>query len=375
MYTTSSSDGVTRVVNNAPFSGVRRAERDAAVAGVIEREIAAFRPDIVHVQHAMFLDTSFRCDVPMVWTIHDAWGWCAAGGSLVRDDAACSGPSAACARCASAWCHDAPAVDRALDIAGILGRVVPPSRMHRTWQSLPASFRSLATRPGRPVTQSQVDARHRALREFAGRCAAVVSPSRWYAAEAERHGLGKPWLLPHGVEIPTARRVRETNAPLIFLGTIARQKGPDLVRAAHARSGVRVELRVYGPPGPDPAYVLGVPNEGPCPDVAETLAGARALVMGSIWPENAPLVILEARAAGCPVIAPKIGGIPEILEDGVDGLLYPPGDVDALSTCMKRLASREFSPRVPPSFNAHLDALQAIYAPLLPPFTTPNHGR
>ena len=50
------------------------------------------------------------------------------------------------------------------------------------------------------------------------------------------------------------------------------------------------------------------------------------LVVPSIWEENSPLVIREAFAAGVPVVASRIGGIPETVGDGVSGLLFEPGE-------------------------------------------------
>ena len=55
--------------------------------------------------------------------------------------------------------------------------------------------------------------------------------------------------------------------------------------------------------------------------------------------ENFPYTCLEAMASGCAVIASRTGGIPEIIQDGVDGLLVPPGDVEALANAIIRLMS------------------------------------
>jgi L-malate glycosyltransferase len=55
--------------------------------------------------------------------------------------------------------------------------------------------------------------------------------------------------------------------------------------------------------------------------------------------EGLPLVALEAQAAGCPLIAATAGGIPEIVEHGVSGLLFPPGDVEQLSAELARVLS------------------------------------
>jgi glycosyltransferase involved in cell wall biosynthesis len=53
--------------------------------------------------------------------------------------------------------------------------------------------------------------------------------------------------------------------------------------------------------------------------------------------ESFPLAIAEAREAGCAVIGTRVGGVPELLEDGKAGLLVPPSDVEALATVLRRL--------------------------------------
>jgi glycosyltransferase involved in cell wall biosynthesis len=65
---------------------------------------------------------------------------------------------------------------------------------------------------------------------------------------------------------------------------------------------------------------------------------ARAVVVPSEVHENAPLSLLEAYAAGRPVIGSRIAGIPELVRDGETGVLYASGDVDALSAALLRLA-------------------------------------
>ena len=49
------------------------------------------------------------------------------------------------------------------------------------------------------------------------------------------------------------------------------------------------------------------------------------------YAEAMPMSVIEAMAAGLPVISTTVGGIPELIENGVDGLLYAPGDVNALA--------------------------------------------
>ncbi len=360
MYAVVEEDGLTRVVNNLPGRESRHAGGDAGIDRIFEGLRRRFRPDVIHVQHVMGLSLTLpRAGVPTVWTLHDAWGWCPAGGTLLppRATAACTGPNPGCASCASAWMRDSSRVDGALGLAARLGRVIDPDRLHRIWKRVPSRARALTTagRPD-PLTAGQVEARLRAFTTFARSCS-VVAPSRWLAEAAEAQGFGSVAVVPHGVTVEPGRR--GVDGPLVFLGTLARHKGPDVVRAAWVRSGVAVPLRVHGPPGPDPAFE--VENDGPLDHegVLRLLRSARALVLGSIWPENAPLVILEARAVGCPVIAPATGGIPELVQDGVDGWLYRPGDVDQLATVLRRPLPPTIRP--PPTFDTHLEALFAVY--------------
>jgi len=65
-------------------------------------------------------------------------------------------------------------------------------------------------------------------------------------------------------------------------------------------------------------------------DIGKILANIDMLIVPSVWPENAPLVIQEAFLFKTPVIASRIGGIPELATDTVNGLLFNPGDVNGL---------------------------------------------
>ena len=69
------------------------------------------------------------------------------------------------------------------------------------------------------------------------------------------------------------------------------------------------------------------------------MAGVHVVAIPSTWPENQPLVALEARAAGRPLLASRIGGLPELVQDGVDGWLLPPGDVAAWRRRLQTLAA------------------------------------
>ena len=72
--------------------------------------------------------------------------------------------------------------------------------------------------------------------------------------------------------------------------------------------------------------------------VVSLLQGARAVIVPSEWREVSPVIVQQAHACGRAVIATRIGGLPEMVEEGVDGLLVEPSDPSALAAAMRTLA-------------------------------------
>jgi glycosyltransferase involved in cell wall biosynthesis len=71
-------------------------------------------------------------------------------------------------------------------------------------------------------------------------------------------------------------------------------------------------------------------------DVLRILAASDAALLPSRW-ENFPHLVVEALAVGTPVVATAVGGVPEVVRDGENGLLVPAGDADALAAAIRRL--------------------------------------
>jgi glycosyltransferase involved in cell wall biosynthesis len=74
-------------------------------------------------------------------------------------------------------------------------------------------------------------------------------------------------------------------------------------------------------------------------DVEDELLRLDVLVHASIIPEPFGQVVVEGLAVGLPTLATDAGGPAEVITDGVDGLLYPPGDAEALAQALRRLAA------------------------------------
>jgi glycosyltransferase involved in cell wall biosynthesis len=182
----------------------------------------------------------------------------------------------------------------------------------------------------------------------------------------------------------TARARLPRSGGGLLVGIAARlqpEKGVEVFLRAAARLARHFPAAVFVVIGDGPqrasleelASALGLPAMflGFRPDGPALLGDLDVLVVPS-FTEGTPLVIVEAAAVGTPVIASAVGGIPEQLRDGVDALLVPPGNEDALTAaCALVLSDPELRTRLAESARrrmlqdadpqAALDRVEAIY--------------
>ena len=92
-------------------------------------------------------------------------------------------------------------------------------------------------------------------------------------------------------------------------------------------------------------------------DVLRILAGADVFVLASRQ-EGLPVVLMEATSVGLPIVATAVGGVPQVLTDGVDGLVVPPGDPAALADALARVVS---DPELRDRLGAAAKARSAIF--------------
>jgi glycosyltransferase involved in cell wall biosynthesis len=197
-------------------------------------------------------------------------------------------------------------------------------------------------------------ARDRTLR----RVDALVCPSAYLASRAVAWGIDEERVtvipnaappLPVLPEREAARARFEVEGPtLAFAGRITRQKalgvaldalgrvdgvsllvagdGPDLddVRREATERGLDGRVRFVGPLGRE--------------DVLALFRAADASLLSSSW-ENFPHTVVEALAVGTPVVATAVGGVPELVRNGENGLLVPAGDAGALADAIRRVVA------------------------------------
>jgi glycosyltransferase involved in cell wall biosynthesis len=140
-------------------------------------------------------------------------------------------------------------------------------------------------------------------------------------------------------------------APVVgFVGRIEPRKGPlDLIRAAPAirrgAPGARIVIVGDDPYGGDPAYVRAVRSAAevehrPWSDDAPGLMRHLDVLVLPSYEEPFGTVLAEAMAVGTPVVATRVDGLPEVVEDGVTGRLVPPGEPERLAGAVLEVLAR-----------------------------------
>ena len=148
----------------------------------------------------------------------------------------------------------------------------------------------------------------------------------------------EPGPMPEGaLRLVNIGRLSEQKGQLILMPVMGRVAGADvhltLIGDGELRGALEAEISARGLG--DEVTLAGWQTEE---EVRAALAGCHALVLPS-FAEGLPMVIMEAMAAGRPVIATYVAGIPELVQEGVTGWLVPAGDDAALAGAVEALAA------------------------------------
>ena len=329
--------------------------RHQGLSRVVEREISTFEPEVIyqvsgHLFGVISLEVAKRCQIPSVLFSMDYWHACQRITLLRPNGEICPGPrdAADCAACRFA----------SRRAAGILGNQV------NGYARKIASSLGRHAGPALGIDPLGVEAfrdRERAIRRSLEGVSLVVCNSEFLTGWMMKLGVPANRIIQvrQGIdagEFSEALRGRsrgndrDDGLNVLFLGQATRHKGLDLlVEATEALvgKGIAIQMRAYGPETDgDLAYsysastkpiAIGPPIDRPA--VIEQLRWADVLVAPSRWYENSPNVILEAQAAGLPVVTADHGGMAEMVRHDVDGLLFSPGDAASLAGELRKLAT------------------------------------
>lgn len=338
---------------------------DPIATASFERVLIDERPDVVH-QHALSPACSIelvRCatrhGVPVVFTVHTPSVFCQRGTLLRWGKAVCD----------AAWSPEActPCVLDGSGAGGAVGRIV---------SVVPDSVGRAVGRhglSGGAWTALQMPALMRqrlaAVDELFATAARVVSLCHWTTRLLTANGVASDRIVhsPHGVDAQPTRHGRARSASaalrLVHLGRLDPAKGTAVIVQAMALDpSLQVTLDIYGSrqTGSSGAIVGQIrtilENDAritlhpaiPQGDVGRCLQDHDVVLVPSQTAETGPLVVLEAFAAGVPVVGSALPGITEKVRHDVDGLLVEPfNDAEAWHRAIRRCVDEpELLPRL-----------------------------
>lgn len=274
---------------------------DPSVRGQLRRIIRDLRPDVVHGHNWMAASVP-RGPYALVMTAHD-YAWVCPRRTLLRaDHEICAGPS--------------------------LGRCLPCATQQ--FGPVRAPMVDLATRVGRRMVRP--DAHLCVSRAVADAIAPVATGDVIVVPNFTQSDVEDPGdaVVPGLPEGPFA----------LFAGSTHAHKGAEVLRRAWSVDPAPCPLFVASLEAqrrPWPAQVVVAQLDRR--QMATAWARATVAVVPSLWPDPCPTVALEAMAAGVPVVASKVGGLVDMVTDGVEGYLVPPGDADAVRNAVDRIVS------------------------------------
>jgi glycosyltransferase involved in cell wall biosynthesis len=354
---------------------------DTVAANNFRAVLHRWRPDVVHL-HArssavseLLADEAKSAGCKVVYTYHTPTASCPRGTMMRGGGVPCDGKlnTTRCTECVLQL-HGVPWMARTI-LARTpigLGKLIANFDLNGgLWTAL--RMRAL-------ITEGKI----RYL-EFIDKLDRVVAVCDWVAQVLSKNGLSGPKLfvsrqgLPYGSIIPGIESRVESKhgarltdlAPLKirFFGRLDATKGADvLVNALHAIPKCNVQLEIYGiQQDVASVYSMGLDalisrdrritlKAALAPDrVVCAMRDCDLVVVPSRLLETGPLVVLESFAAGTPVMGSRLGGIAELVRDGVDGVLIEEGNVGAWAqaiadiekdrACLQALRSEIRSPR------------------------------
>ena len=297
------------------FRGVKRILFGRESRAKLDEFLRIEKPDVAHLHNVYhhlspaIISTLKRHGIPVVMTLHDYKVVCPAYKLFIRGKT--------CERCRKGhftWCF--------------LKKCVKDSHI----KSLVCTLEAWLHRKH----YNQVDC--------------FISPSRFLQDKIKEMGFtGKCVHIPNFVDMPPFEQPDPPSDPIIlFFGRIVEEKGIEVL--IEAMEGISADCLIVGE-GPlnmalqgrtlqTPSARIRFLGHQPFPALDKIIRRSTMVVLPSIWFENNPFSIIESFARGVPVVASRIGGIPELVRDGETGMTFAPGDSGDLRKKIRFLLDR-----------------------------------
>ncbi len=353
-----------------------REAHDPAGARAFDAAFAESRPDMVHIHN--FAGLSFdivaaarRTGAKVFSSLHNYAPLCSRNDLFFADTQICEGPLVrSCSRC----------------LGTMLGEPAYQKRYVAGVEALNACDLNLAvSRRVAEIYGNLGVQRERLAVEHIG---TTTGEHLWQTVGAQR--VARAAIEPDDSS--------ERPLELIFFGNVslARKGAMTFLNAlAQLTSPMKVRARIFGGIGTQRAQIEAFLSS--CDprvrsivtfhesfvqeDLGEVLAASDAAVLTPRWDDNGPQTVLEALAAGLPVLGTRVGGIPDVVRHEVNGILVTEGDTRSLATAVDSLAADRLrlerlraAIKPPRTMREHAQTLDGLYAAALAPAAPPRRA-
>ncbi len=201
-------------------------------------------------------------------------------------------------------------------------------------------------------SQERIRTRYANMLSILEQASAVIAPSHYLAQIFQREidNLQLTYI-PYGIDcqrLPFNQRVYPTGQPLVFFfgGRLYPEKGIELLLNAFKRlSTQQIRLQIYGDGNLRATVQKAAQADSRITyggvythdQIGELLNQVDVVLIPSLWPENLPLIMQEAQAAGVPALVADVDGMTECITDGVNGFTFRMGDGDDLQRKMQMI--------------------------------------
>ncbi|MCL4295949.1 MAG: glycosyltransferase family 4 protein [Anaerolineae bacterium] len=313
------------------------------------------QPDLVHINSCYLLSVNTiaavkRQALPLIVTLHDFWFVCPRITLLKPTDEVCTVPENM-AECA--WCLATE--QRRFRLPEKMSGGVVGSLAQRLL-ALPFGSGLLGIQP----SSAEIAYRRRLLLDALRQADLILAPSEFLRNTFVKQGIDPTKIVysrygldtSHWLTLPEKNGAPSPEMQIGYIGQLSYHKGVHLLIEAFKRldfSRRPARLKIYGAPEAFPKYVQQLRNMANGNSaiefmgrfdnrrVAEILHQADVTVVPSIWYENSPIAIMEALTSGTPVVTTNLGGMPELVQHNINGLLFKVGDVNDLTCQLQRL--------------------------------------
>ncbi len=273
-----------------------------------------FSPDIVHFHNIVALSvgliqTAAKRNIPTLLTLHDYWGICHKN-TLMKNESDICEEECPCTEC-------------------------QPFISGERWGGVPSIMR-------RDFIACQFDLLDN-----------LVSPSKYLAKRYVKEGIGegKMNVIPYGIDVERFSKIKKScgdgRIRFSFIGYIGRHKGVFTILDALSYIDNREEIVInFFGDGEQKEELMRLvqtkgfddfvrfPGKVDNSRIEEVYCDTDIMLLPSVWPDNHPVSIYEAMASSIPVVASRMGGIPELVEEGKTGYLFDAGNAMALAEKM-----------------------------------------